>query len=208
MPFEWGTIGAVAAPLVGGALQFLGAGQTNQANRDIATQGNEFQERMSNTAHQREVADLIAAGLNPILSVNKGASSPSALTATMQNPYQGLAASVQESVRLHNERDMQNYQKESISEDISNKKIQNQLLQSQVNAQKLDNQMKQLEMPTSLLKSKASEKMLEAMSNSAKLLEGARDAIQDKARIKDLEFKNKINQFKRWVPLRIENRKD
>lgn len=36
-----------------------------------------YQTGMSNTAHQREVADLQKAGLNPILSANEGASTPS-----------------------------------------------------------------------------------------------------------------------------------
>lgn len=86
-----GPAGAIAgASILGG----IGAGEdsaaataaTNSSNRDIANAQMAFQERMSSSAHQREVNDLQLAGLNPLLSANAGASTPAGASATMVSP--------------------------------------------------------------------------------------------------------------------------
>jgi hypothetical protein len=80
----------MAGSLLGGVLR-------NDSQERQAAKQSAFQERMSSTAHQREVQDLIAAGLNPMLSAKLGgASSPAGAQANIQDVLSPAVASGQQ----------------------------------------------------------------------------------------------------------------
>lgn len=97
--FDWLT--APVAALGSGIAGFLGQKETNTANVELARENTAFQERMSNTAYQRQVADLQAAGLNPMLAYIKGggASTPTGTVLPMQNAVASGVASAESAAR-------------------------------------------------------------------------------------------------------------
>lgn len=137
-----GPMGAAVGMGLGGMFsEQAGAEAANAQNIQMMESQMNFQKRMSDTAHQREVADLKAAGLNPILSVNAGASSPQGASATMQNTMSGFAASAREIVAMKQQMDRQ--------------KAETQLMKSQTHKNVVDAEVAKKGIPEAEMKNDA-----------------------------------------------------
>jgi len=94
--------------LLGGAVSayasWRGQRDANRSNENLSRENRLWQERMSNTAYQRQMADMKKAGLNPILAAGGGggASTPSAPVAQMQSETSGISNSAMNVFQMAN----------------------------------------------------------------------------------------------------------
>lgn len=122
--------------LIPAAASLLGGAMANDSRERSAWNQMEFQREMSNTSHQREVQDLIAAGLNPMLSAKLGgASTPPGASYQAENIVAPAVASALQAK-------LTAAQVDKMEEETSHVKAQTQLVKEQTEIAAIEHQAK------------------------------------------------------------------
>lgn len=163
------TIGGLLSAGGGIAAGLFGQGRSI----DMSREDRNWQQYMSNTAHQREMADLEAAGLNPILSAGgSGASTPGGSTPGLESLSGAVSKGMDTAIALKSQKKDFEYKDSQIGNtdaDTQNKYAVGQLTKAQaestkqntVNAKlttdsiKLQNELAKQTLPAAIKKAKA-----------------------------------------------------
>lgn len=120
---------------VSGGLNVFGAGQANAASAAEAAKNREWQRAMANSAHSREMDDLRAAGMNPILAAGGGAPTGSGAQGQVQAARPGddvmnALTSARDFARMKKELSMQDSQQKLMEAQTAQALSQKKLIET------------------------------------------------------------------------------
>ncbi|AXH74804.1 MAG: DNA pilot protein [Microviridae sp.] len=204
------SLGNAASSAYAANRAYAGQKAANETNIELAKENRDWQEKMSNTAHQREVSDLRMAGLNPILSGTGGAgsSTPAGSVAQVQNPHgqtiAGVSALFNSAMSIvQTLADAQNKMAQKVTEDQRPQLIMNQADEAIASAGLKRSQINEVGANTDLLEQKIETEKIqqlkiraeEALLSQQKLSEPLKRAIlSNDAKIQEKALKEAVNE--------------